>query len=147
MRDAIEIPMALPSLANSRGHTRAKARTVAKQRKTVAVALRALQLGPLRSVPLCDVPLTIELVRVAPRRLDCDNLQGAMKPTRDAVTKWLGYADDAHPRLRWLYGQATDGRARYQAARVTVVLGHHDCDACGSALLGATVGGALGSRR
>lgn len=136
--DTIEVPIKLPSLSNARWHHHKRAGIVKRQRNVVSVALRALQLGPLRGVPLREVPLTIELVRVSPRRLDDDNLRGALKATRDAVTTWLGHSDDAHPHLRWMYGQAKDGRKRYQAARITIVVGHHNCGACGSELLEAS---------
>ncbi len=136
--DTIEVPMALPSLSNARWHHHKRAAEIRKQRQTVSVALRALQLGPLRGVPFREVPLTIELVRVSPRKLDSDNSITSLKPTRDAVTKWLGYSDDAHPNLRWMYGQAKDGRPKYSAARITIVVGHHNCGACGSELLEAS---------
>jgi hypothetical protein len=48
---------------------------------------------------------TVRMVRIAPRELDNDNLRNALKATRDAVTKQLGFRDDRDPRLRWLYGQ------------------------------------------
>jgi len=48
-----------------------------------------------------------------------DNLRGALKAVRDQVATWLG-VDDADPRVTWEYGQAVDGRPRYQAVRIEV---------------------------
>ena len=122
----VEIPMAVPSLANSRGHTRAKGRIVAKQRRTVGLVL-SQWMPP-------DGTVTIRLTRIAPRALDDDNAVTSLKPTRDSVTDWLGYSDDSHANLRWLYGQEKATRARYQAVRVEVFEGHHNCGTCGSSL-------------
>ena len=132
----IEIPMPLPSLSNGRGHSRERGRIVKRQRETVMRALMVPWSLALGDACLTLAPLTITLVRVAPRGLDDDNLRGALKASRDSVTAWLGHTDDAHPHLRWMYGQAVDEqrRAKYQAARVTIVIGHHDCAVCGQSL-------------
>lgn len=49
-------------------------------------------------------PYTITLTRIAGRKLDGDNLQGALKAVRDQVAKELGIndGDEAH---EWLYDQ------------------------------------------
>ena len=126
-----EIPMPLPSRANrdSHAHWRTRAKLVKQQRSTIADTLRYVKPPPLE-------PVTVELVRVSPRRLDDSNNVMALKAVQDEVTEWLGYGDDSHEHLRWFYGQAKDrqGRAGYQAARITVREGHHDCAVCGSRL-------------
>jgi hypothetical protein len=121
---SIEIPMALPSRANARGHTKHGTGKWRLQRGHVKRALDDF------SAP--DWQVSVRLTRVAPRRLDDDNLRGALKSPRDGVADWLGVPDD-HPRVRWFYAQAVDGRPRYQAVRVEVASGHRDCGECGSA--------------
>lgn len=128
--------MAMPSLANARGFTGGKiARIKRHQRCLVGEALHVLHNGPLRKSRLNELPLTIELVRVAPRALDSDNNDTSLKAVRDAVTEWIGHSDDSHPLLRWVYGApVVDGRPRYQAARITITVGHFSCHTCGHEL-------------
>jgi hypothetical protein len=51
------------------------------------------------------LPVVVTLTRIAPRRLDSDNLQGGCKAARDEVAAWLG-VDDADPRVEWRYEQS-----------------------------------------
>ena len=67
------------------------------QRLAVAETCKAMLERPA-------LPCSIRLTRCAPRTLDSDNLQAALKATRDSVAEWLGI-DDADPRVRWLYEQ------------------------------------------
>lgn len=86
---------------NDREHWAAKARRVKKERGTVAWSVRA-GFGPAADVSL---PLVVTLTRVAPSDgLDGDNLQGALKASRDGVADWLE-VDDADPRVNWQYAQ------------------------------------------
>jgi hypothetical protein len=63
---------------------------------------------PARLVAGAEV--TVTLTAYLARRLDPDNLAGALKPLQDAVAGWLGI-DDGDERLRWEYGQVeTRGR-------------------------------------
>lgn len=107
------IPMPLPSLANVRWHPQKLARTKREQRRLVR-----LRLSPV-DVP-ADVPRVVTLTRIAPRWLDGDNLQAALKACRDAVADWLG-VDDAEHRsaVTWRYEQER-GAPRVQALRVEV---------------------------
>jgi len=122
----IEIPMELPSLANQRLHFGVKASQAARQRKTVARALRR----HVVSHRLRDEGIDVLLVRVSPCKLDGDNLQRAFKAVRDQVADWLDLDNDRDPRVRWCYEQAVDEQHRkgYQAARITLApmyrLGH-----------------------
>ena len=48
----------------------------------------------------------VTLIQCRRRLLDAhDNLAFAVKPTVDAITAWLGFTDDADPRLQFEYGQ------------------------------------------
>ena len=91
------VPIQTKSVANLREHWTAKAKRVKAQRRATAYrtppALKSL--GPL---------LVVTLTRVSARRLDDDNLQGALKGVRDQVACALG-VDDRSSLVRWEYGQ------------------------------------------
>lgn len=107
----VEIPMPLPSVANLREHYMRRAKRAASQRRTVAIVMRSRVVWTL-------LPCSVTLTRVAPRPLDGDNLQHALKPARDGVADYLGVRDN-DPSVTWLYDQAR-GKPRYQALRVEV---------------------------
>jgi hypothetical protein len=87
------------SEANSHQHWRERQRRAKEQRLLSFV-----------TVPSCvrnmAPPLRITLTRLAPRRLDSDNLAGSMKAVRDGVADAVGI-DDGDQRLDWQYGQRT----------------------------------------
>ena len=92
------VPGEAPSTLNLREHWSAaadRAKRTHSKVKLVAPRLRG-------SAPLC-----IRLTRTGYRRLDGDNLQGALKAHRDAVAKAYRF-DDACPLVEWLYAQETD---------------------------------------
>lgn len=92
------VPIKTVSGLNAREHWRVRAKRVKAEREAVAWALSLTK--PLR------LPVTVTLTREGKRKLDSDNLQGALKAPRDEVAKWLG-ADDADPRIEWRYAQTT----------------------------------------
>lgn len=106
----LEIPLAkaLPSLANARLHWAHKARTVKAQRHTTALHLRARGAAFLREWgvmrPNENLRLECTLTRVAPKRLDDDNLAAAFKAVRDQVAAECGI-DDGSKRWDWKYSQ------------------------------------------
>lgn len=65
------------------------------------------------------LPASVLLTRVAPRKLDDDNLRGALKAVRDGVADWLGI-DDGDERVSWEYAQEKDKRPRYYSVKVEV---------------------------
>lgn len=87
-----QLPLRLVSLANRREHWGARARRARRERQA-AIAIRPH-----------PIPCTVQLIRLAPRALDDDNLQGAFKSLRDGIADRLG-VDDADPRVQWLYSQ------------------------------------------
>lgn len=112
MTVTVEIPMTLPSTANLRLHWAAKARLKKAQRTGVAFALKVTHVFDRVPTPrgsggvwVPSGPLVVTLTRVAPRKLDGDNLQTAFKHVRDAVAAYFG-VDDADPRISWRYEQA-----------------------------------------
>lgn len=100
----VSIPLRLPSASNLREHWSVRHKRVKAQRAAVTLFLGN------RARPA--LPVIITLTRIAPRSLDGDNAQGAMKATRDAVAAWLG-VDDADPRVRWDYAQRRGGAREY----------------------------------
>jgi hypothetical protein len=64
------------------------------------------------------LPCAVTLTRIGPKRLDDDNLAGALKAVRDAVADALG-CDDADARLKFLYAQEKGDSQEY-AVRIEV---------------------------
>lgn len=90
----ITLPIHTVSEANRRDHWRVRAKRARLHRKTAAAL-----------VPCFGLPCTVTLTRVGVRVLDSDNLQGALKATRDGIADRLGVSDN-DPRIEWRYGQA-----------------------------------------
>lgn len=108
---SITAPIRLASLVNEGGHWRARARRAKKQRWQARLALQ------LFGKPLPQ-PLDIEITRIAPRRLDTDNLAISAKHVRDGIADWLGI-DDGHPLLLWTYSQER-GAPGYYGCRIRI---------------------------
>lgn len=107
----VEIPMPVPSASNLREHWAKKGRRARQQRNTTKLVLA-------RFDPRIALPCFVRLTRVAPRKLDDDNLRGALKNCRDGVADWLGI-DDGSKDIRWEYEQEK-GKPKYQAVRIEV---------------------------
>ena len=106
MSVTVELPLRIEARANRREHWAARARR-AKQHRIAALA-----------VPSHPLPCVVTLTRVAPRRLDDDNLAAGFKALRDGIADRLG-VDDADPRVTWRYAQER-GRRKEYAARVRI---------------------------
>lgn len=107
----VRLPVRLASAANLREHWAAKARRVKRERATFSLAVRA-KVSARLGAEVASLGGVVTLTRVAPRRLDDDNLRGAFKAARDAVAAVLG-VDDGDPRVRWEYGQRREGVGVY----------------------------------
>lgn len=92
----VRLPLRVVSEANARGSWHGGASRAARQRSAVGLALQQHHRPAL--------PVSVRLVRWAPRKLDGDNLQRALKAVRDAVAEWLG-VDDGDARVSWHYAQ------------------------------------------
>src|SRR5574343_1888991 len=102
----ISLPIKLVSVANLRLHWAAKAKLVKGHRSRTRVALS-------NEAPIPpSTPLAVVLTRIAPRRLDSDNLASAFKGVRDGVADWLG-VDDGHKDIQWVYEQRAAGPKGY----------------------------------
>ncbi len=119
MTVTVTIPMALPSAGNMREHPMARHRRIKAQRQAVSINFMLdatdAKLGEAvvghrpaehyhGTVRFLRSPLAVTLTRIAPRKLDDDNLAFAFKGIRDEVAAYFG-VDDADPRLTWRYAQ------------------------------------------
>lgn len=105
----VSLPIKTRSLLNLREHWAARARRTKAHRAATILALRAhLGSADMRRELDGDGQIVVTLIRYG-RRLDDDNLRGALKAVRDGVAEWAGI-DDGSPRWRWEYGQNKAGK-------------------------------------
>lgn len=69
-----------------------------KQKKATRICLVGKEIPP--------APLLVTITRLAPRKLDDDNLQGACKFIRDEIARKVGI-DDGSSQYTWRYEQKT----------------------------------------
>jgi hypothetical protein len=99
---------AVPSASNLREHWAVRARRVRSQRSAAVIALTRSEqaryvVDELRDMlPHATVHVTLE--RMGVRKLDDDNLRGALKAFRDGVADVLDL-DDGDERIEWIYSQ------------------------------------------
>lgn len=104
------LPIHTVSEANRRDHWREKAQRTSRQR--VGTKHYLIQwageffwlAAMVRAQIECNPPLVVKLTRIARRKLDDDNLRGALKAVRDGVADWLEL-DDGTPKVNWQYEQ------------------------------------------
>lgn len=96
---------------NVREHWSVKAKRAKQNRGETYLQLRCAALSHA-------VPCAVTLIRVAPRPLDGDNLQAALKNCRDGVADFLK-VDDRDPRVTWAYAQER-GTAKFYGVRVEI---------------------------
>jgi hypothetical protein len=114
----ITLPMRLTSPLNgSQGVTRGAVFAEAKRRKEQRNVARWSLMGVLIAEGV-KLPVDVTIVRVAPRRLDDDNLAASAKSLRDGIADALGCKDN-DPRVSWAYAQAKGAPKEY-AVRITV---------------------------
>jgi hypothetical protein len=110
----IYIPVRTRSEANLREHWAKRAKRAKAQRTIARIVTSAwvLKLCGWISVPV------VTLVRVAPRKLDSDNLAGSLKAIRDGVADALGISDGSLS-VEWVYRQRV-GEPREYAVEVEI---------------------------
>jgi hypothetical protein len=100
MKLTFTVPIKATFTLNSREHWSARARKRKAERQHIALAMKAV------TVPMFFAPgFLVTLTRIGPRKLDSDNVQGALKAIRDEVAAQLGI-DDGDPRITWNYEQS-----------------------------------------
>ena len=109
----VRLSLRIRSEANSREHWRKKAARAKEHRFQAAYALRKAN----RWGEPVTAPAIITLTRIAPRKLDSDNLAGGFKAARDGIADWLNI-DDGDERLTWVYAQRRGKPNEYDAEAV-----------------------------
>lgn len=104
---AVDLPLRVVSEGNKRGHWARRAERTKQARGLAQTMLRAHAPAQWDGSPLAVI-----LTRIAPCKLDDDNLRASLKATRDGVADWLGI-DDRDARVRWLYDQERAGVRTY----------------------------------
>lgn len=111
----VVLPVRTWSESNLRLHWSRRASRAATQRGLARLLVgRTLRLHAVETAGA----LEITLVRIAPCRLDDDNLAAACKAVRDGIADALGL-DDGDARLTWHYAQRRGGVREY-AVEVTI---------------------------
>lgn len=104
----VTYPERIESEMNRREHWARKASRVKRQRIGAWAELE--HVGPPRGIL---GPVTVTMTRIAPRKLDDDNLASGFKATRDGVADWLG-VNDADKRVTWVCRQEAGAPKTYQ---------------------------------
>lgn len=108
-----EIPARLVGESNQREHWAARARRAKTHRECGYMYARA------NRVSVALVPCIVRITRIAPRKLDDDNLQGSAKAVRDGLADALGVKDN-DPRVTWLPVEQERGKANQYKVRVQI---------------------------
>lgn len=101
----VSLPIKTRSLLNLREHWASRARRTKAHRAATILALRSSRV----ELPKADDQLIVVTLLRYGRRLDDDNLRGALKAVRDGIAEWAGI-DDGSPQWRWEYGQDKAGK-------------------------------------
>lgn len=109
------VPIRTKPMNNTREHWASRAKRVKMERG----ATRAAWLGVGSTSP--TLPCAVTLIRVAPRKLDGDNLQSALKAVRDEMAEIIGVDDGDESMVTWLYEQRQPERPRAYWAEVKIV--------------------------
>ena len=104
MRIYFMVPVKTVSEANKREHWAVRAKRTKEQRTRAKQRTRAAmrQQGPC--IGTKPNPILVHMVRMGPRKLDSDNLAGALKHVRDGIADALGVDDGDDAQALWTYG-------------------------------------------
>jgi hypothetical protein len=101
----IVVPLRVVSELNTRGHWSRRHRRAAAARDAWLLTLHHFG---LRGVEV-QFPAVVTFRRLGGRKLDSDNLVGAFKHLRDAVSDWMGCDDGDESKVVWVYGEQHPG--------------------------------------
>src|SRR5262245_53907881 len=111
---AFTMPVRVDSETNAREHWAKKRKRKNEQKVLLDMCWNIAFLEPTHwYVSGIDLPCTVRLLRVGPKRLDSDNLGESFKAIRDAIAKRIG-VDDGDERITWEYAQVPVGKRVYQ---------------------------------
>lgn len=112
------IPLRLESVANLREHWRRKAKRAREHRMLANAEASSIIRAIRRDYPMFDLPCVVTLTRIAPRKLDSDNMASACKNVRDGIADAFWCADN-DPRITWRYAQERGAPKEY-ALRIEI---------------------------
>ena len=120
----VTVRISLPSASNLREHWSVKAKRT-KQQRTAAYAALLSSPGARELVGAWRIAkangrvivAAIGMTRIGQKKLDDDNVRGALKAIRDGIADALG-TDDGSECLSWAYAQETD--RIMQGVRITI---------------------------
>ena len=99
------LPLRTKSIANIREHWAKRSKRTKNERHLAKyVFSKHYPPKPIEGSKIIYVKLT----RVAPRKLDTDNLAGSLKAVRDGIADWLKI-DDGSSLVSWEYSQRRAG--------------------------------------
>lgn len=96
---SVTIPVRTVSETNAHEHWRTRQKRAKQHRGITSLLLRSAIGKPP------STPLLVTMTRIAPRRLDSDNLAASCKHVRDGVADFLGVNDGDESKVRWSYAQ------------------------------------------
>lgn len=99
---------------NQREHWAVKNRRKNDQQEAVAVAM----LNALRGRKV-QLPCSVTLTRIGPKKMDNDNLAGALKHCQDQIARQLGVDDGDESKVRFFHYQMPIGSRDY-AVKVSI---------------------------
>lgn len=111
-RLTVRVPIRVKSEANQREHHMVKARRVKGHRRAVWAILYNESVRESQKY-------RVTFTRIAPRKLDDDNLTSAFKACRDETAKWLGMDDAPGSGIEWCYTQ-TIGEPKQYAIEIII---------------------------
>jgi len=97
------VPIRTRNGLNDREHWSARSRRVKTERAATRAAFERLVFFPHTTDE--GATYTVRMTRIAPRRMDDDNLAGALKGVRDEIAACLG-VNDGSARVLWGYDQS-----------------------------------------
>lgn len=112
---SVTLPIRTVTESNANENWRMKHKRAQSQIHTTKLILRASGGTPP------PAPLYVVMTRIAPCKMDSDNLVSSCKHIRDAVAEWLGI-DDGDDRVTYQV-QAERGRPKQYAVRVEIYKG------------------------
>lgn len=92
----IHLPIRTQTEANAKEHWRTRHQRAKGQRAATKLYVSQLTAPSL--------PAEITLTRLGKRKMDDDNVPGALKHVRDELAAWIG-VDDGSPLYTWIYRQ------------------------------------------
>jgi hypothetical protein len=103
---AVTVTVRTVSELNDHSHWRARQKRAKEQRSLVTLILQAeSRADTYFGYPPGPFPFHVHMTRLASRKLDTDNLAGALKAIRDGVAQYLGVDDGDERLVTWSVGQ------------------------------------------